>query len=361
MLGGGARGPAPDLAARPALDQPAHRHAARPRARARARRSGGARSSTGAAGTRRSSIAATGGGSRATAPLIAAASGLAAIAGGPLAAFASRRRDAVRLRGHVPDARIAPLAIARFALLVGGSAALHLAAVAAAPMRRAAPPRRIGADRARQLRARARRAAVSRVRAERIALRDHAPRLTVSQKGTIAMKLHVPSFLIGVTVGAGGAAIAPRLRPVALEIATTSLQARRRGVVRVARGREDLVGSARRGQGARARARRPGARPRRPHACGGVTCGTSRSSTRSPGRTRLRCPALRAEPRTPTASPMRSPPSPGVREVKRAPVHREHPRRPRRDRHERGARRCRAARARVRARGRARRAAAGRP
>ena len=34
------------------------------------------------------------------------------------------------------------------------------------------------------------------------------------------MKLHLPSFLLGASLGASGAVIAPRLRPVALEIAT---------------------------------------------------------------------------------------------------------------------------------------------
>lgn len=54
------------------------------------------------------------------------------------------------------------------------------------------------------------------------------------------MKFHVPSFLIGVTVGAGGAAVAPRLRAVALEIATTFYKLADAVVVRTARGREDL-------------------------------------------------------------------------------------------------------------------------
>ncbi|HWU89257.1 MAG TPA: hypothetical protein VN253_18450 [Kofleriaceae bacterium] len=54
------------------------------------------------------------------------------------------------------------------------------------------------------------------------------------------MKLHVPSFLIGVTVGAGGAAIAPRLREVAVELASTFYKLTDAAVVRVARGREDL-------------------------------------------------------------------------------------------------------------------------
>jgi hypothetical protein len=55
------------------------------------------------------------------------------------------------------------------------------------------------------------------------------------------MKLHVPSFLIGVAVGASGASIAPKLRVVALEIATTFYKLGDAVVVRIARGREDLT------------------------------------------------------------------------------------------------------------------------
>jgi hypothetical protein len=70
------------------------------------------------------------------------------------------------------------------------------------------------------------------------------------------MKLHVPSFLLGVTVGAGGAVVAPRLRAVALEIATTFYKLADAAVVRVARGREDLSDLL---AEARARARAPAA------------------------------------------------------------------------------------------------------
>ena len=55
------------------------------------------------------------------------------------------------------------------------------------------------------------------------------------------MKLHFPSFLAGVVAGAAGAAIAPRLRPVALEIATTFYRASDALMVRLARKREDLA------------------------------------------------------------------------------------------------------------------------
>jgi hypothetical protein len=55
------------------------------------------------------------------------------------------------------------------------------------------------------------------------------------------MKLHVPSFFAGVVVGASGAALAPRLRPVALEIATTFYRIGDALMVRLARKREDLA------------------------------------------------------------------------------------------------------------------------
>jgi hypothetical protein len=54
------------------------------------------------------------------------------------------------------------------------------------------------------------------------------------------MKLHLPSFLVGVSVGAGGAAIAPHLRPVALEIATTFYRVADAAMVKIARRREDF-------------------------------------------------------------------------------------------------------------------------
>lgn len=55
------------------------------------------------------------------------------------------------------------------------------------------------------------------------------------------MTLHVPSFLLGISVGAGGAVIAPRLRPVALEILTTFYRIGDAALVRIARTREDLA------------------------------------------------------------------------------------------------------------------------
>jgi hypothetical protein len=53
--------------------------------------------------------------------------------------------------------------------------------------------------------------------------------------------LHLPSFLIGVGVGVGGATMGHRLRPAALEIATTFYRLSDTLMVRVARTREDLA------------------------------------------------------------------------------------------------------------------------
>ncbi len=54
------------------------------------------------------------------------------------------------------------------------------------------------------------------------------------------MKLHAPSFFVGVAVGATAATIAPRLRAVALETATTFYKLGDAVAVRLARGREDF-------------------------------------------------------------------------------------------------------------------------
>jgi hypothetical protein len=54
------------------------------------------------------------------------------------------------------------------------------------------------------------------------------------------MKLYVPSFLLGVSVGAAGAVVAPRLRPLALEVATAFYRLADAMILRLARGREDL-------------------------------------------------------------------------------------------------------------------------
>lgn len=55
------------------------------------------------------------------------------------------------------------------------------------------------------------------------------------------MRFHLPSFLVGVAMGAGGAAIAPRLRPIALEIATNCYRVLDAVMLRVARSREDVA------------------------------------------------------------------------------------------------------------------------
>jgi hypothetical protein len=55
------------------------------------------------------------------------------------------------------------------------------------------------------------------------------------------MRLYVPSFLLGVSVGAAGAVVAPRLRPLALEIATAFYKIADQAMLRVARGREDIA------------------------------------------------------------------------------------------------------------------------
>lgn len=67
------------------------------------------------------------------------------------------------------------------------------------------------------------------------------------------MRFHVPSFVLGAIAGASGAALAPRLRPAALELATACYRAFDAMLVKLARTREnvsDLLAEAR----ARARA-----------------------------------------------------------------------------------------------------------
>lgn len=54
------------------------------------------------------------------------------------------------------------------------------------------------------------------------------------------MRFHLPSYLLGVATGASGAAIAPRLRPLVLELATGWYRIADAVLVRVARGREDF-------------------------------------------------------------------------------------------------------------------------
>ena len=67
------------------------------------------------------------------------------------------------------------------------------------------------------------------------------------------MRFHLPSFLLGAVTGASGAALAPRLRPLALELATGCYRVFDAAMLRLARSREnvsDLLAEA------RARARR---------------------------------------------------------------------------------------------------------
>jgi len=62
------------------------------------------------------------------------------------------------------------------------------------------------------------------------------------------MRFHLPSFLLGTAIGASGAALAPRLKPVALEIATGCYRMFDAAMVALARGREnasDLLAEAR--------------------------------------------------------------------------------------------------------------------
>lgn len=62
------------------------------------------------------------------------------------------------------------------------------------------------------------------------------------------MKFHLPSFLLGVATGASGASLAPRLRPVVLEVATGFYRVFDAMMFRVARAREntsDLFAEAR--------------------------------------------------------------------------------------------------------------------
>lgn len=54
------------------------------------------------------------------------------------------------------------------------------------------------------------------------------------------MKFHLPSYLLGVATGASGAALAPRLRPMAVELATGCYRIVDSIGVRIARAREDL-------------------------------------------------------------------------------------------------------------------------
>jgi hypothetical protein len=62
------------------------------------------------------------------------------------------------------------------------------------------------------------------------------------------MRLHLPSFVIGLALGAGGAVLAPKFKPLFVELATGCYRVIDAALVRVARGREsvaDLLAEAR--------------------------------------------------------------------------------------------------------------------
>lgn len=55
------------------------------------------------------------------------------------------------------------------------------------------------------------------------------------------MKFHLPSYLLGVATGASGAALASRLRPVVLELATGCYRVYDAALYRLARARENTA------------------------------------------------------------------------------------------------------------------------
>jgi len=54
------------------------------------------------------------------------------------------------------------------------------------------------------------------------------------------MRFHLPSYLLGVATGASGAALAPRIRPIVVEIVTGCYRIADGVMLRVVRGRENL-------------------------------------------------------------------------------------------------------------------------
>jgi hypothetical protein len=54
------------------------------------------------------------------------------------------------------------------------------------------------------------------------------------------MRFHVPSFVLGFLTGVTAKAVAPRVRPVALEIATAAFRLARAVTTHAARRREDF-------------------------------------------------------------------------------------------------------------------------
>lgn len=54
------------------------------------------------------------------------------------------------------------------------------------------------------------------------------------------MRFHLPSFLLGAAVGASGASLAPRFKPVFVELATGAYRVFDAMMLRVARSRENV-------------------------------------------------------------------------------------------------------------------------
>jgi len=54
------------------------------------------------------------------------------------------------------------------------------------------------------------------------------------------MRFHLPSYLLGIATGVTGAAIADRLRPIAMELATAGYRIADALMLRTARARENL-------------------------------------------------------------------------------------------------------------------------
>jgi len=59
-------------------------------------------------------------------------------------------------------------------------------------------------------------------------------------RSTVGMRFHLPSFLVGYAAGVASAVLAPRLRPLALDVAAAAYRLFDSVAVRVARGREDI-------------------------------------------------------------------------------------------------------------------------
>ena len=82
------------------------------------------------------------------------------------------------------------------------------------------------------------------------------------------MNFHFPSFVLGVAVGAGGAAVWDRLRPIAVELASAGYELGENLWTRVSTFQEDAedVFAEARGRAARRVSARPARRPSRARA-----------------------------------------------------------------------------------------------